>query len=110
MTKDEAKLSHALLTLYINLYKGAYRREPSINRHRDKWAMQDVIDSVGYDRGKDLINYYFRVKQSGHPLTWFFYNFDKLNDTLTKAEADLRRREMLREQTRHMVEENDNEQ
>lgn len=110
MTKDDVRLVHSLLTLYTNLYKKFYGRVPIINRHRDKWAMQDVLDSIGYDRSKSLLEYYFRVKQSGHPLSWFFYNFDKLNDTLTKAEDDQKRREMLRTQTRQMVEENDSEQ
>lgn len=110
MTKDEAKLAYALLTLYTNLYKKCYLREPSINKHRDKWAMQDVVDSVGYDRSRTLLEYYFKVKQSGHPLQWFFYNFDKLNDTLSKAEQDVARRNKLREQTRQMVEETDSEQ
>ena len=79
MTKDEAKLAHALLTLYVAMYEKTYTRKPMVNRHRDKWAMQDVIESVGYDRARDLLEYYFRVRQSGHPLTWFFYNLSLIH-------------------------------
>lgn len=110
MTKDEAKLAHALLTLYVNMFKQKYEREPKINRHREKWAMQDVIDSIGYDRARDLLEYYFRLKKPGHPIQWFIYNFDKLDDVLEKLKEDELRREKLRKQTKQMVEENDSEQ
>lgn len=33
--------------------------------------MQDVIDSVGYDRAVELIKYYFDTNKSGHPLNFF---------------------------------------
>ena len=69
--------------------------------------MQDVVDSVGYDRAKELLEYYFRVTKPGHPLQWFFYNFDKLDETLENAQKDQQRRKILREQTKQMVEEND---
>ena len=107
MTKDQAKLAYALVTLYVNLYKHAHNRDPRVNKHRDKWAMQDVIDSVGYDRAKDLMHYYFKLKKHDHPLNWFLYNFDKLDDVLLKLQQDEERRARLREQTRRMVEENE---
>jgi len=40
------------MTLYQNLYKERYGRIANINKFREKWAMQDVIDSVGFDRAK----------------------------------------------------------
>lgn len=75
-----------------------------INRHREKWAMNDVIDSVGYDRARELLNYYFRVTNPSHGLSWFFYNFDRLDDMLQKQEEDNQRRARIREKTRQMVE------
>lgn len=107
MTKEEAKQAHALVSLYTVIYKEKYAREPKVNRHREKWAMQDVVDSVGYDRAKQLIEYYFKVTKPGHPLQWFFYNFDKLDETLENLQKDELRRKALREKTKQMVEEND---
>jgi hypothetical protein len=107
MTKEEAKLAHALVSFYVSLYKFTYDREPRINRHREKWAMQDVIDSVGYDKSKELLQYYFKIKKPGHPLTWFFYNFDKLEEVMEKTQKDKERRAFLLEQTKRMVEENE---
>ena len=71
--------------------------------------MQDVIDTVGYDRAKILIEYYFKCNKIGHPLNWFLYNFDKLDDVLLKSEADITRRKELREQTKTLVEKELNE-
>ena len=107
MTKEDAKLSHALVSKYVTLYRDKYGRDPRINRHREKWAMQDVIDSVGYDRSKELLDYYFKTTKSGHPLNWFLYNFDKLDDIMVKLQQDKERREFLLAQTKKMVEENE---
>jgi len=109
MTKDEAKLAYGLVGLYCALYKETYKNAPKVNRYREKWAMQDVIDSVGYDRSKVLLEYYFKTNKSGHPLAWFFYNFEKLDFTLQQVEEDKSRRELIRARTKTMVEERDNE-
>ena len=66
--------------------------------------MQDVIDSVGYDRAKDLLVYYFKTGKSGHPLNFFFYNFDKIDILKTEIDRDKEKRRILREATKKMVE------
>jgi hypothetical protein len=109
MTKDEAKLAYGLVSLYCALYKQSYNKQPVVNKYREKWAMQDVIDSIGYDRAKVLLEYYFSITKSGHPLSWFFYNFEKLDITLQEKEQDKTRRELIRAKTKSMVEERDNE-
>jgi hypothetical protein len=109
MTKDEAKLAYGLVSLYCVLYKETYKKSVVVNKYREKWAMQDVIDSVGYDRAKTLLEYYFKTTKSGHPIQWFFYNFEKLDFTLQQAEEDKTRRELIRSKTRSMVQERDNE-
>jgi hypothetical protein len=109
MTKDEAKQAYGLVGLYCALYKEVYKKSPVVNRYREKWAMQDVVDSVGYDRAKQLLEYYFKVAKNGHPLTWFFYNFEKLDVNLTQIEEDKTRREVIRQKTKQMVKDVDNE-
>ena len=109
MTKDEAKLAYGLVSLYCSLYKETYNKQPIVNRYREKWAMQDVIDSVGYDRAKVLLEYYFKITKSGHPIAWFFYNFEKLDLSLVQTQEDKIRREFIRSKTKTMVEERDNE-
>ena len=110
MTKDEAKQAYGLVSLYCALYKESYKKTAVVNRYREKWAMQDVVDSVGYDRAKELLEYYFRTTKSGHPISWFFYNFEKLDLSLQQSQEDKNRRELIRNKTKLMVEEIDNEQ
>lgn len=109
MTKDEAKLAYGLVSLYCSLYKEYYKKSAVVNKYREKWAMQDVIDSIGHDRAKVLLEYYFKIEKTGHPISWFFYNFEKLDITLQQVEEDKTRRELIRAKTKSMVEERENE-
>lgn len=109
MAKEDAKQAYALVSLYIALYKFKYDKQPVVNRYREKWAMQDVIDTVGFERGRELLEYYFRLNRQGHPLNWFLYNFDRLDDTLVKSVQDNEKRKSLRERTKDLVEQESNE-
>lgn len=66
--------------------------------------MQDVIDSVGMDKAKELLVYYFKTTKSGHPLSFFFYNFDKLDYLKTEREKDAMHRKLLLQATKELVE------
>ena len=66
--------------------------------------MQDVIDSVGYTRAKELLEYYFGLTKNGHPLQFFFYNFDKMDALQIEIEKDKEKRRLLLEETKKMVE------
>ena len=98
------KEPYVLLSLYESLYKEKYGKACRINKFREKWAMQDVIDSVGFDRTKELLIYYFKTSKSGHPLNFFFYNFDKMDDFKTQLEKDVSNRRALLEATKKLVE------
>lgn len=93
------------MTLYQSLYKEKYGRVPQLNKFREKWAMQDVIESVGFDRAKELLIYYFSLPKGGHPLQFFFYNFDRIDAAVSEVEKDKERRRLLLEETKKMVEE-----
>lgn len=98
------KEAYILIGLYETLYFQKYNKKPRLNKFREKWAMQDVIDSVGYERAKELIEYYFKTSKSGHPLNFFFYNFDKLDQLQSEIEKDKANRARLREETKKLVE------
>ena len=95
---------YVLIGLYESLYKDKYNVKPKINKFREKWAMQDVIDSVGFDRAKELLVYYFKTSKSGHPLSFFFYNFDKIDYLKTELEKDANNRRLLLQATKKLVE------
>jgi hypothetical protein len=94
-----------LLGIYQKLYKEKYKKEARVNKYREKWAMQDVIDSVGYPRAIELIEYYFVIDRPDHSLTFFLYNFDKMDRVKTEIDKDKINRQHLLEATKHMVEE-----
>ena len=47
--------AYIMLWKYQELYKQKYGRDVTVNKFRDKMAMQDVIDSVGFERGMDIL-------------------------------------------------------
>jgi hypothetical protein len=98
------KMPYVLIGLYENLYFEKYNKKPRINKFREKWAMQDVIDSVGVDKAKELLVYYFKTTKSGHPLSFFFYNFDRLDYLKTEREKDAKHRKLLLQATKELVE------
>ena len=99
------KEPYVLISLYQSLYKNKYGQMPKINKFREKWAMQDVIDSVGFDRAKNLLQYYFKLNKSGHGLQFFFFNFDKMDIMEIEMQKDKEKRRLLLEETKKMVEE-----
>lgn len=98
------KEPYILIGLYESLYLSKYGKKPKLNKFREKWAMQDVIDSVGFDHAKDLLAYYFKTNKSGHPLNFFFNNFDRIDSSMIAMEKDVENRRMLLEATKKLVE------
>jgi D-alanyl-lipoteichoic acid acyltransferase DltB (MBOAT superfamily) len=48
--------------------------------------------------------YYFKTNKSGHPLGFFFYNFDKIDYLKTEREKDEKHRRLLLQATKELVE------
>ncbi len=105
MSATNNKEPYILITHYQNLYKDKYGKIPTVNKFREKWGMQDVIDSVGFTRTRELLDYYFKTSKNGHPLQFFFYNFDKIDQVNKEIIKDKTNRVLLREATKKMVEE-----
>ena len=98
------KEPYILITLYQSLYKDKYGSVPKMNKFREKWAMKDLIDSVGFDRAKQILEYYFLLPKGGHPLNFFMYNFDRIDSAMIESDKDKERRRLLLEETKHLVE------
>lgn len=92
-----------LLVYYQQRWQNKYKKPLIYNKYKEKWVAQDVVDSIGLDRAKRLVAYYFDIDRNGHPLQWFWYNFDKLDAALKQAEVDQEERKKLREQTKARV-------
>ena len=99
------KEPYILIGIYESLYLSKYGKKPKLNKFREKWAMQDVIDSIGFDRAKAVLEYYFKTSKSGHPIQHFLFNFDKLNEVMVELDKDKSARDKLLAETKQMVEE-----
>lgn len=98
------KEPYVLIGLYLSLYKEKYNKAITINKFREKWAMQDVIDSVGFERAKELLIYYFATNKQGHPLNFFYNNFDRIDMLNKEIKKDKINRSLLLDATKKMVE------
>lgn len=94
-----------LLSLYAELYRDKYNVAPKMNRFKEKYAMKDVVESVGFERAEALMNYYFKTARTSHPIEWFKYNFDKLDTIMDELAKDEEEKRKMREETKRRVEE-----
>lgn len=106
MADDKMKYANALVTHYLKLWKQNYPGvDKTFNRYAMKWPMSDVVESVGFERGKELLTYYFRTTHTGHDFQWFVYNFDKLDKVMTERALDEEKKAIMRAATKARVEE-----
>lgn len=101
-----AQQGNALVTLYIQCFEDKYSRKPLVNRHRVKWGFQDMISDLNYNSARDVIEYYFKTSgQSGHPIDFLLYNYEKIFQVMEEIKKDQKNREELRKQTEQRVKE-----
>lgn len=93
------KLSYSLLSEYISLYYNKYNKSPILNKYKEKWAMQSLIDDFGIDEVRLTLIYYFKLSKDMHPLSWFFNSFSTIHATRLAAEKDNEIREQARKYT-----------
>jgi len=106
MARPTAKDCHTLTSYYIKAWKERYHREPVVNRHSARWGFESVLMGMPVSEAKKLIDFYLTTEsQKQHSLDWFFYNYDKLIDSLSDLEKDRLERERLREESRKRAEE-----
>jgi hypothetical protein len=103
-----AKQANENINLFIKLYTDKYGQPPTFNRHRLKWAFQDMVKDLGNGEAKRVIEYYFETKKIGHPVDQLLYRYDKLYNILTELDNDVENRAKIRELTKRKVEERKN--
>jgi hypothetical protein len=95
--------ANGLVTQFVTNYTQHYGFQPELNRYREKWGFQDMIADLGYDRAKEIVDYYFRTTKSGHPVGFLLNNYDKINSFYSEKIADEKKREELRRETAERV-------
>lgn len=96
---------NALVTQFVNNYTDKYSTRPELNRYREKWGFQDMIEDLGYDRAREIVDYYFRTSKPGHPVQFLLNNYDKINAFYAEKLADEKKREQIRRDTAERVRE-----
>lgn len=93
-----------LITHYEKLYNEKYRRAPQLNRNRERWGFESMIDDMSYDKAKKVIEFYFKtVSPSDHGVQYLLYNYDILLKSYEEAKKDEKLRAELRRKTEERV-------
>jgi len=71
----------------------------------EKKLEEKATEIAEYDRAKELLDYYFKTNKPGHPVNWFFMNFDSMDKMLYQKAEDEINRKKLKQLTKQMVEE-----
>jgi hypothetical protein len=100
MAKPTPQQCHALTSHYIKLFKQKFGTEPVVNRHSARWGFDSVLLGMPPSEAKELLEFYFTTGSTNrHDLQWFFYNYEKLEDSLTEVEKDQKARAKLRQES-----------
>lgn len=95
---------YILLSLYVSLFDKKYGRKPEVNRNRDKWGFADMIDDLGMDRAREVVEWYFET-DSNHSLRGLFSTYDRMSRQMDEDAADKVALAELRLATKSKVEE-----
>jgi hypothetical protein len=104
-SRSANRQAYALLDLYCVCYEQTHGKKPVINKYRDRWGFQDMIDSIGYDDSVETIKYFFETSSPGHKIPVLLSSFDKMLTELRARQRDRAARESLRKRTQEIVEE-----
>ena len=105
MASKSFKDEYVFIERYKSLYKEKYGSIPSINKYKEKWAVSSLMEDFGVTLVNDCMDFYFRTEKDGHPLSWFFFNFNQLSDNLLSQRRDEELRLQRREETQRLAKE-----
>lgn len=91
------------MDLFELLWKEKYGKRYRGNRHADQWGFRDIIDDLGYQGAKNVVEYYFRLASPDHSRQWLIYNYDKVADTYEQTQKDREERRKIMQQTKESL-------
>lgn len=101
-----AKDCHALTSYFDKKYFEKYDRESGVNRFSARWGFDAMLGSLSVVQVKTLIDYYLTNMASTrrHDLDWFFYNYEKVTNSMLESRDASSHREKLLIQSRERAE------
>jgi hypothetical protein len=88
---------YALVSYYEKKYKEKYGVAKKENKFSARWGFDAMLQDLTVDEVKALLDYYFLTPGTRrHDLTWFFYNYDTLEDAKGEHDKDAALQERVR--------------
>ena len=103
MARNDNSKAHALISYYVLRYKLTHRREPLINRYKEKWGFLDMLADLGEQESREVIDYYFSMPRADHTTLTLFKSYEKLAKTVRELKEDAANRQKLRKETEARV-------
>ena len=100
-----AQQANALITKYVKLYTEKHGQAPVINRYRERWGFQAIIEDLGRDDANKVVEYYIGLRKTSHEVPELLRTYDELHKNRLADEKDIKEREKLRVETARRVKE-----
>lgn len=101
---DRLKQANELINYFIKLYGEKFGEKPVLNRHKQRFAVSDVLEDISYTKAQAILRYL--VKVDAEPsLTKFCYEYDELEVKMQREKKDDQERLQLRKETEQRVKE-----
>lgn len=91
----DKKLRFAIISKFKKAASDKGKQLQPINMYSQQWAADAMIESYGFDKTVEAIEYYFTVSASPD-WTWFAYNSDRLIQSMAEQDEDEKLRARLR--------------
>jgi len=101
----KAQKAYILNSDFAKKYKAARHSEYHGNTHRDKWGFQDMLDDLGEDKSRAVIDWFFDTDRGDYSAQNLFNNYEKIAEAMEDYEEEKKRTMELLEATRRKVEE-----
>lgn len=74
----------------------------SVNVIKDHWGFSEMVSIMTIKEIKILVDYFVKLN-NGENITWFYNNYDKLEEAIEKQKRDREERRKLMERTEKRV-------
>ena len=104
MAKPAAPQCHAMTTFYIDAYRDLYKTNPVVNRNKARYGFEGLLMDYGQKESRDIVEYYLKhFDDKG--LDWFFYNYEKVIESMKDEEKEKELSRLRRAATAKRLEE-----
>jgi len=94
-----------MTSYYVKGYEGKYGIKPNVNRYSARWGFDSLLAGMSKADAKEVVDYYFTtLSMRKHDLDWFFYNYEKLVESMVEGRAEAEHRKRLVEESRQRAE------